>query len=233
MNTTFIVLAAVAGAILLGAIVVGTALFSPRRAAAAKISDTATTAKPTRDQIVRLGIPPPVGIAHTLRLDRHPAYVWPHIGLLLVGVGVIMAPAPNSAVVALSWDAQKLLGVCMLTGSTIALIGSSLGLGMPGERYIFRGITDNVTSLQLGDDIRVPYALGCLGLLSVGVSMAGYAWTIYQYSTLVGALGGGLTFALMGMCLNLAGLFVARMRRYSHDRDRLLSEARRRLGEEQ
>jgi hypothetical protein len=177
---------------------------------------------PTAEQIVQLGLLPRRP-APTNRQDRHDAYIWLHVGLLLVGLGIVLAPAPASALTTLSWDAQKLLGLCMLTGSGIALTGVLMGVGHRSK------IRDNVVSQQLGDDVRLPYTFAALGLFSVGVSMGGYGWAIYQYSTLVGTLGGGLTFAILGMCVSLCIKFVLRARRYSRDRDGLLTEATRRL----
>jgi hypothetical protein len=98
-----------------------------------------------------------------------------------------------------------------------------------GCRFI-RPITDNIMADQLGDDVRLPYTLGWLGLLSVAVSMCGWAWTIYNYSTLWGTFGGGLTFAIAGMCFTLIVKFIVKIRRYIRARDNLLAEVSRRQG---
>lgn len=221
MNTAAGVVVFAGIAVLIGAFILTPILFTPGRAKAVKRAEELS-----RTQIAHLTtdfrIRHPELIKCT-RLDRHDSYVWVHAGLWCVGLGVILSPTPGGALTALSWDAQKLLGLCMLTGSTVAITGLCLGLRVRG-RYVARPIVDHLLSDLLGDDIRIPYGLGALGLLSVGISMCGYGWTIYQYSTLIGTLGGGLTFAIGGMCATLAVRFVRRIYRYSRQRDVLLGE---------
>jgi hypothetical protein len=219
MTTAAAVLIFVGVAILIGTIIAGAATFSPGLAAAVKVAeDDLPTDVETR---IRLRHPEFIKAG---RLDRHDAYVWLHIGLWLVGWGFVLAPAANTAITSLSWDAQKLLGLCLLNGSTVALAGISLGLPLPGRRRVLRRVADNLFADLLGDDIRIPYTFGALGLFSVGASMAGYGWTIYQYSTLIGTLGGGLTFAIGGMCITLSWKFIARIRIYVRHRDAAIAE---------
>lgn len=193
-------------------------------AAATVLAETDTRAERLQQLHLSPGVRPQ-------RLDRHDAYIWLHMGLWLVGLGFVIAPAPNTALASLSWDAQKALGLCIVTGSTVALLGVCLGLRLPGGCRVVRSITNNMLSGLLGDDIRIPYTFGSLGLLSVGVSMCGYAWTIYQYATLVGTLAGGLTFAIGGMCLTMSIKFIVRIRRYIRRRDALLAEVVTRIDE--
>jgi hypothetical protein len=222
MTTAAAVLIFVGIAILIGAIIAGAATFSPSLAAAVKLAEDDLPLDV--EHKIRLRHPE---IVKADRLDRHDAYVWLHIGLWFVGWGFALAPGPNSALASLSWDAQKLLGLCLVNGSTVALVGIALGLSLPGGRRILRRVADNAFSDLLGDDIRIPYAFATLGLLSVGVSMCSYAWTIWQFGTLIGTLAGGLTFAIAGMCVTLGWKFIRRMRIYGQHRDVVVAEIRR------
>lgn len=165
------------------------------------------------------------------RLDRHDSYVWMNIGLWMVGVGILLAPAPNTAVSSLSWDAQKSLALCILIGASVSLVGTSLGMALPFGGYFFRSISRNLLSEMLGDDVRTPYAFAWLGLFSTGIGVGGYGWTIYEHSTFIGTLGGGLSFAILGMCCTLGGKFVARIGRYTRRRNALLAHVATRIEE--
>jgi hypothetical protein len=163
------------------------------------------------------------------RLDRHQSYVWIHVGLWLYGCGVLLSPSPSSNLAGLSWSTQQALGLCVLVGSTLALVG--LSLGAPVWRWRIAGaVSRNVMSPMLGDDIRLPYTLGCTGLFSIFVSMGFYDWTIVSTSPdkLLGTLGGGISGAIALMCITLAVEFIARIRAYMRAYDNLLTEARRR-----
>lgn len=213
-------------AILVGTIVTGVALFSPGLAVAVKLAEDGLPA-PVEQQI-RMRHPE---IIKRERLDRHDAYVWLQGGLWCVGLGVVLAPAPTGVLTELSWDAQKALGTCIFIGSTVALAGVVLGLRLANGWRIARPIAKNLLSDLLGDDVRVPYTFGWLGLLSVGVGMAGYGWTIYQYATLIGTLGGGLSFAIAGMCITLGWKFISHIRQYGRQRNILLTEVATRIEE--
>ena len=220
MTTAPLVLVFVGAAVLVVAITAGLLVFLllPGLAKAVKLAE-ADPHLAARIKQARILHPEIVKIE---RIDRHDAYVWLHLGLWCVALGIIFAPAPNTVLTALSWDAQKLLGLCMLCGSSTALVGISLGMRLGGWRLL-RPISDNIVSDHLGDDIRMPYTFGCLGMLSVAVSLAGYGWTIFQYATLIGTLGGGLTFAIVGMCITLSRRFILGIRAYTRARNTLVN----------
>lgn len=164
------------------------------------------------------------------RLDRHDAYVWIHVGLWFLALGILLAPAPNTVLSTLSWDTQRMLGVCLLVGSSLALFGVLLGGRIPFTKWRLAGqITRHEFHRELGDDIRAPYTFSWLGLISVGASMLVYAYAISLYSDIVGTLGGALTFALAGMCITLGARFFARVHGYNKRRDELITTAKARI----
>lgn len=216
------VLIILAGVLLIGSMAVGVAFFSPDRARAVKLAEIAPQA--VMEQIGHLRVLHPELVKRD-RLDRHDSYVFVNLGLWLYGWGVILASAPNSNLSSLSWDTQHLLGVCLLIGSSLTLIGSTLGLRL-GRIRIARRVSDHLLSELLGDDLRIPYALGWCGLLSTGMSLWIYGYTVWDTasSRMLGTLGGGLSAMIGCSCVTLAVRFIARSHRYSADRDELLDE---------
>ena len=131
------------------------------------------------------------------KFDRHEAYVYFHLGVFLVALGIVLSRAPNTgAVAALSWDTQQMLGWCMMLGSCSAIIGMLMG-----TRVFRRDTLDHPL------DLRYPYAFGLGGLLGVGISMWSYFIVILLNSTAIGTLGGGLTVAFGAMSVHLSGRF--------------------------
>jgi hypothetical protein len=129
------------------------------------------------------------------KFDRNLAYLYFHIGAWLVALGIVLSDAPSStAVGALSWDTQQLLGLCMMLGSSSALMGSAMG-----SRWFRRDTYEHPL------DLRYPYAWGLGGLFGVGVSMWAYFVVIAANSTAIGTLGGGLslTFGIMSIHLGV------------------------------
>jgi hypothetical protein len=131
------------------------------------------------------------------KFDRHDTYVWFHIGVWLVALGILLAGGPTSgAIAALSWDTQQMLGLCMLLGSGSAILGIVMGT------RVFRRDT-----VERPLDLRYPYAFGLGGLIGVGASMWAYFLAIFLNSTVVGTLSGGLTLAFGAMSLTLGWRF--------------------------
>lgn len=219
------VLILLAVALMIAGPLLGLVLFRPDRARDVKRIELerATTVLIEQASYFRLLHPEMV---HSDRLDRNDPYVWLHVGLWMYGLGTLLSPAPNANIAAIDWATQKMLGACLLFGSSIALSGVMLGLGH-GRMHIARRISRNPLSELLGDDIRVPYLLGFCGLVSVAVSMVFYAVTIYvtSASRLLGTLGGGLSMAIGGMCVTLGVRLLYRIRHYSKSRNLLIAEA--------
>jgi hypothetical protein len=228
MGVVTAVLLGMGGVSLLIIVIAWVVLWSPERAAAVNFAETGS--REQIKQILAMLYMRHREIVKRPRLDRHPAYIWPVASLWFLGLGILLAPARGSIITELSWDAQKALGACIFIGSTVAVIGILFGAHLPaGHRIGGRSITDNLLSELLGDDVRMPYTFGWLGLMSIGVGMVGYAWTIFEYSTLIGTLAGALTFGLGGMCAHLVFLFMGRTREHSRWRNFLLAEIAARM----
>lgn len=140
------------------------------------------------------------------KFDHHESYIYFHVGVLLVALGITLSGAPPSGAVGqLSWNTQQMLGMCMLIGSGSALVGICMGL--PWFRR------DTVANPL---DLRFPYAWGLGGLMGVGISMWAYFIVIVLNSTPVGALMGGLTLAFgimsIHLCVRFAHQIVVRSR---------------------
>lgn len=133
-----------------------------------------------RDQIRRWWYTPEVK-----RVDRDRMYVWVHAGLALVGTGIMARPEVGLLAV-LSIDANRTLAAMILTGSSLALIGSALG-----SRWF---VPDAAT------DLRIPYRFAVGGQVSVVASMSYYAVFITTHSDLVGTLAGGLSIMIGAGC---------------------------------
>lgn len=166
------------------------------------------------------------------RLDRHIAYVCLHAGLFMYGMGVLLSPAPNSNLTDLSYEMQQSLGLCLLVGSSMALVGSALGARIGRRRRIMASISDNPLTPMLGDDIRFPYTVASAGLLAIGVSMGFYINTLVGSapSKILGTLGGGVSVGIGMMCLILGPAFIWSIRDYNRARARLLTEIQNRMG---
>ncbi len=207
--------------VLVGMVPAAAIMFSPNRAARVKLAE----AQPPVEKIQQLRHRHPE-IQKRDRLDRHDSYIFQNLGLWMYGWGVILASSPNSNLSSLSYDTQQLLGVCLLLGTSFTLAGTLLGARI-GPFTIAGRVSKELLSDLLGDDIRVPYALGWCGLLSTGVSLFVYAYSIWETasSRLLGTLGGGLSFMIGLSCAFLAVRFIVHSRRYIRERDRLLAEA--------
>lgn len=216
-------LIALAMVLLVAGPVFGLVFFSSDRARSVKVAEENETAVAAELSQVVIYHPE---IIRRHRLDRHQSYVWIHCGLWLYGWGVLLSPAPSSNLAALSWSTQQALGLCVLVGSTLALIGLALG-ARRGRWRIAGKVSRNIMSPMLGDDIRLPYTLACTGLFSILVSMGFYDYTLISTAPdkLLGTLGGGLSGAIGLMCIGLGVEFVLRIRSYTRAREKLLAEA--------
>jgi hypothetical protein len=127
--------------------------------------------------------------------DRHPAYVYIHVGLWFVALGIMLTPlVPNASPVGLlSWQTQRLLAVCMFAGSTAALLGTAMGT------RVFKHDTEENPL-----DLRYPFIVGAGALAAMSVSLFTYFLVILAYSDVVGTLGGGLS-----VCLGVFGVHMS------------------------
>jgi hypothetical protein len=212
---------------LLGSVAYGFLSFSPERAAAVMAAEKESGSN-TGPNSIPFSVIRKTMLIHTSRLDHHPTYLLQNVGLHMYGWGVMLNPYPSSAL-SMSWSMQYSLGLCMLTGTSIALAGALMGVKI-GRYAVVRSIIENPFQDVLGPDIRVPYVMGTFGLASVGASTASYAVNIIatSQSRFIGTLGGGLSTTMSISSITLGAMFLWRMRSYSSERDHLISEAVRR-----
>jgi drug/metabolite transporter (DMT)-like permease len=114
------------------------------------------------------------------RLDRERMYVWVHVGLILVGVGIAARPYSSGALSDLSTQTNEALALCMVVGSGICVVASMIGTA----------------------DLRIPYLMGGGGQISVMISLGTWVWQIEQTSDLIGTLSGGLAIAILCACVH-------------------------------
>lgn len=161
------------------------------------------------------------------RLDRHPAYVWMNVLLLIYGLVTFFGAAPYAAFGGEALDTRATLAGSLLLGSSAALIGTLMGKQL-GPIWIRRSVIDNDTSAMLGDDVRVPYVLAWVGLASTTISMAFYGYTVIATVgtlRLLTTLGGIAAIGFTAICLTLIPSFIHRIRTYVTARDTVLTEA--------
>lgn len=122
------------------------------------------------------------------RVDRDRMYIWVHVGLVFVGVSI--AARPHIGLLSLLSDStNRALAGCIITGSSLALVGSAMG-----SRHFLP---------QAAIDLRRPYLFALGGQVSVVVSMTFYAWFITTHSDLIGTLSGALSLAIAGACIHI------------------------------
>lgn len=214
---------ALAGVAILFLIVIptwGAVKFQPHRARNVKYAERDTVVvieKHVAD--VRLLHPE---IVSTGRIDRHPFYLLPHLGVFGYACCVFAGAPLTSNVTALGLQTRYTMATCFLVGATLVLTASALGMKV-GRWRVMRRINDHITGDILGDDITLPYWLGAAGLFAVAVSMGIYASTSFKSTT--GSLGGWLTGTLAAACAITIVMLISRIRAFTKHNDTLISEA--------
>ena len=193
--------------------------FSPERAQA--IRDGEAEQPVVMEEIRRIHIRSPDRFRHD-RLDRHPFYVGTAFSALAYAICVFAGAPVTSNIAALDPNTKLTMSACFITGSTLILSGSSMGLRI-GRWTIFKGIRDNITSSRLGDDIRLPYTFGCCGLFAISASTGIYAVT--SFGSTLGSLGGWLTGMICVVSLLVIAMLLVRFQRYTRARTTLIDEA--------
>ena len=130
--------------------------------------------------------------AESRRLDRERTYVWVHIGLLMVGLGIFLRPKASGVLAVLGDNELRVLALMMSLGSALCLWGAAT---------------------PTGPDVRRIYGLAVAGQLSVVASLMVYTQQILIYSDLVGTLGGGLSITIGCSCIQIAAVAAKEVRR--------------------
>lgn len=222
MNVFVITLLSIGTLILVGSIIAGITTFTPERAQAVRQAEADVEAKKVVQEISHLRISHPE-IHKLARLDRHPAYLLVICALWVFGCNLFLGDTASSSNIAhLSDSIQHALAVCLLVGTSLCLMGSFSGVKV-GPWVFGRPVRAHLLAPMLGDDIRVPYIIGCAGLASTFFSMVFYVASTPR-GRLLGTLGGVLGLAAVGICLSLGVLFSLCIRKYVEARDMLLRE---------
>lgn len=160
------------------------------------------------------------------RLDRHPAFITPHVCVLGYSICVFSGAQLTSNVLTLGDQARYTMATCFLVGSILVLTGSALGLRV-GSKHVGVGIHDHLTASILGDDVVLPYRLAMAGMGAMVVSSTIYAWTSFQSTT--GSLGGWLTGGMAAWCLTCIVTFSKALSVFRRQDALLISEAQARI----
>ena len=130
-------------------------------------------------------------LADPPRLDRDETYVGVLISLWFAGLGIYLLPIATGAVGTLAESTQKLLSVCMLIGTSLALMGTTMG---PGKLKITKPVRwmlgrirgDGYTPLSL----RHCYRIGAAGLWATCISLLFFTLVLLTHGSIIGSFTG-------------------------------------------
>lgn len=217
-------LAALAVVLLVICPIAGVILFHPRRALAVKEAEANTDI--VVQHITELAVIHPE-IIKLPRVDRHPFFLAPHVGVFAYACCLFAGATVTSNVAAMPAATRYTMATCFLIGSALVLVGSLMGVQV-GRWTLGSRVRRHVTAPLLGDDISLPYWLDCAGLFAVGISMAIYSSTSFKSTT--GSLGGWLTAALAIAAICVVPTLYARIREFERNEAVLLAEVQARIG---
>lgn len=216
---------AIGCAAFLGILTVAAVTFRPHRARSVLHAEAIANRK-VQQQVAQVRYAHPE-IVKVVRLDRHPFYVLPHVGVWCYSWCVFLGATLTSNVTALGTPTRYTMATCFLVGSTLVLIGASLGAKL-GPLRIMPKVADHLTSEVLGDDVALPYRLSMSGMFAIAVAMTIYSMTSFQSTT--GSLGGWLTGGLAIACIVMEPLLYHRVQTFEKWDSTLITEAMTRLG---
>lgn len=202
----------------------GSRRFKPNRARHVKYAEHQYVEIVQR-RVVELAVHHPE-ISKIARFDRHPFYLGPHLGVLGYSLCIFAGAVPTSNVTSMGTVTRYTMATCFLIGAVLILTGATMGSRLGRWRFA-RHVHDHPTSPLLGDDVSLPYLVGCTGLLCVAVSMSIYAWTSFGSTT--GSLGGWLTMTLAGSSIVMLGMLWNLSREFEHNEQILLAEVNARI----
>lgn len=137
------------------------------------------------------------------RLDRDDVYIGALIALWLGALGMILVPNAISSTADLPIGTQKLLGVCVLVGTSFSLIASSSAPPYDDRPAWLKRLI--VPWWQ----IRHAYLLGAGGLFAVDVGLGWFSVVTLIHGSLVGTPTGLLTPILFLAYVKKARKFIA------------------------
>lgn len=203
-------------------IAVGIFGYTPEKMQTIRQGEAEDQDSPVVEEVRAIVIGRPERFRHD-RLDRHYTYLGLHVGAWCYAWCVFAGAPVTSNVQAIGKTQLFLMAACFLVGSSMALTGALMGAHI-GRFAFLRGISDNVTSARLSDDIRMPYTFGAVGMACMISSCGIYASTSFDSTT--GSLGGWLTLcagAVASVCLLFE--FIRRIRIYVFASKRIINNA--------
>lgn len=156
------------------------------------------------------------------RVDRHWFYVMIHVGVLGYSGSILAGAKVTSNVATLGESTRFTMASCFLVGATLVLIGAMMGLHVRNWDIV-PGVSDHIAAARLGDDIRLPYTFGGIGMVAIGISTFIYGETSFQSTW--GSLGGWWTMCISFACVGMAVVFFRRIRQFSRALKAVVEEA--------
>lgn len=182
MNVVLTVLVYASATMVISAMIAALVSFSSRRAAEAKRNETSTPTTTTTHVTIH-SLPN----AHYDRIDRNEYYIGVLIALWFAGVGIIMAPIGTGALSTLAESTQELLAYAMIIGSSLSLLGASLGRQKHHKRW-------NPVRFWFPDFREAhAYGVGAGGQLALGVALGVFGIAVLTNGSLIGTVTGLLS----------------------------------------
>lgn len=179
-----LVFIAFAGTLVACAMIAAAVSFSVRRAQKIKHDENRFS---TTEYIPHYRHREPVPVVCGDRIDRHIYYVGVMTALWFAGVGIMLVPIGAGALGTLDIGTQKLLAFALVLGSSLSLLGSSLGAPRHRRwynpmRWWFPGFKEEYA-----------YGVGAGGQIALGVALGVFGWTVMTAGSLIGTVTGLLT----------------------------------------
>ncbi len=199
-----------AAVVLVGCVAIGLFGYQPERAQ--KIRDSEATEPVMVEEVRRIHVGAPDRFRRG-RIDRHPFYLLAHITALGYSVCILAGAPITSNLSVLTSGAKFTMACCFLVGSTLVLFGATMGAHI-WRWDIMSGVADHIAAARLGDDIRLPYTFGAIGMFAMGISGAIYSAT--SFGSTLGSLGGWMTGGIFGIgCALMLVVYCRRIRQFS------------------
>lgn len=220
----FLALAGVSFVILVVVPIVGARSFNANRARGVKYAEQDSEAT-LLQHISELAHSHPE-IVKVPRVDRHPFFVFPHIGVWCYAWCIFLGASVTNNIAELAAVTRYTMAGCFLIGSSLVLTGALLGTRL-GHWHLARRVRNHPTAALLGDDITLPYWLSIFGLFAVSVSMGIYSSTSFKTTT--GSLGGWLTATLAFAAMATLPLLYRRITEFERNEATLLTEVQAKI----
>lgn len=205
--------------VLVGCIAFGVFGFKPERAQA--IRDVEADEAVVIEEVRLIQVSTPDRFRRG-RVDRHPFYLAPAVAAFGYSVCILSGAPVTSNLASLDPKTKFTMAACFLVGSTLTLVGAAMGAEIL-RWSIVGGVRDHLAAALLGDDVRLPYTFGGIGMFSMGVSTGIYSTT--SFSATFGSLGGWLTGSISVACMVMMVAFYRRTRQYSRTLRVVVDEA--------